>query len=68
MLEAVRRLRADGVGAWITMDAGPNVHVLCEPRDEREAAAALESLRPAVERVVRDRVGDGPALLEEPLF
>ncbi len=68
VIEAVRDLRRRGLGVWFTMDAGPNVHVLCEPRDEPEAAAAFESLRPAVERVVRDRVGAGPVLLEEALF
>ena len=67
VLEAVRRLRADGVGAWATMDAGPNVHVICEPADEEAVAAALTALPPVVS-LLRDRVGDGPRACEEHLF
>jgi len=59
LLAVVRELRAAGVGAWATMDAGANVHVLCEPEDEPRVAERLEA-EPAVERVLRDRVGGGP--------
>lgn len=59
VLSEVRRLRGSGIGAWATMDAGANVHVLCAPEDEHRLAAALESI-PGVQDVVRDRVGDGP--------
>jgi diphosphomevalonate decarboxylase len=58
LLAAVRELRAEGVGAWATMDAGANVHVLCAPHDEPRVAERLAS-EPAVERVLRDRVGGG---------
>ncbi len=67
VLEAVRRLRGDGVGAWSTMDAGPNVHVICEPGDEEAVASTLTGL-PGVISVLRDRVGPGPRRIEEHLF
>jgi diphosphomevalonate decarboxylase len=67
VLEAVRRLRGDGVGAWITMDAGPNVHVICEPGDEETVAVTLAGL-PRVLSLLRDRVGAGPRFVEEHLF
>ena len=67
VLEAVRRLRADGAGAWITMDAGPNVHVICEPADEEAVAAALTAL-PRVGALLRDRVGPGPRPERDHLF
>ncbi len=67
VLAAVRALRQAGTGAWITMDAGPNVHVLCEPAAERRVAAALEAL-PAVQALIHDRVGEGPHTCEEHLF
>jgi len=60
VLERVRRLRADGVPAYATMDAGANVHVLCEPAWEADVQAALVEL-PDVVRVIRDGVGEGPA-------
>jgi diphosphomevalonate decarboxylase len=63
LLAAVRELRAAGVGAWATMDAGANVHVLCEPADEPRVAQRLAA-EPAVERVLRDSVGGGPVWRE----
>ena len=66
VLERVRELRREGVGAWSTMDAGANVHVLCEPGDEERVGAALADVT-GVQEVLRDRTGDGPRLLEEHL-
>jgi diphosphomevalonate decarboxylase len=67
VLEAVRRLRTAGVGAWSTMDAGPNVHVICEPGDEEAVASTLTGL-PRVLSLLRDRVGSGPRRIEDHLF
>lgn len=67
VLEAVRGLRERGVGAWATMDAGPNVHVICSPQDEEAVARHLATL-PEVRRVIRDGVGPGPRLGAEHLF
>lgn len=63
VLAAVRRLRGEGLPAWSTMDAGPNVHVICPPEAAAAVAARLEEL-PAVQGVIRDRAGDGPVLEE----
>jgi diphosphomevalonate decarboxylase len=41
-LHAVFALRERGVGAWATMDAGPQVKVLCAPADADTVVAALE--------------------------
>ncbi len=41
LLHEVQALRARGVGAWATMDAGPQVKVLCEAADADTVAAAL---------------------------
>lgn len=67
VLQAVRALRAEGVGACYTLDAGPNVHVLCEGSREEEVAARLSAL-PAVERLIRDGVGGGPVRSDDHLF
>ncbi|GMA30223.1 diphosphomevalonate decarboxylase [Litorihabitans aurantiacus] len=42
VLDAVAGLRASGTGAWATMDAGPNVKVLCARVDLDAVVAALE--------------------------
>jgi diphosphomevalonate decarboxylase len=65
VLERVRTLRSAGVGAWFTMDAGPNVHVLCRPEDAAAVASSLAAT-PGVTEVIDDRTGEGPNLLEEP--
>jgi diphosphomevalonate decarboxylase len=59
ILEEVEAMRHDGVSAWSTLDAGPNVHVLCEPGAEPEVARRLAGV-PGVQRIIRDRVGEGP--------
>ena len=59
VLRAVRELRQEGLEAWATLDAGANVHVICDPDSEDEVAERLEDL-PAVGFVIRDGVGDGP--------
>ena len=67
VLEAVRELRRRGIGAWSTMDAGANVHVICEPRSEDAVAEHLGRLA-CVEQVIRDGVGSGPRGEQEHLF
>ena len=41
-LAAVSELRSNGIEAWSTMDAGPNVKVLCQEVDAQRVRAALE--------------------------
>jgi diphosphomevalonate decarboxylase len=59
VLEAVEALRREGVGAWYTMDAGPNVKVLCESAD---AQRVVEAVQEHVEQVAVLGVG-GDAVL-----
>jgi diphosphomevalonate decarboxylase len=64
VLAVVRFLRASGVPAAYTIDAGPNVHVICPVAVEAEVARALAAVE-GVDRVIRDRVGEGPYLVRE---
>jgi diphosphomevalonate decarboxylase len=64
-VECVHRvwtLRADGVPAFVTIDAGPQVKVLCEPSDAVRVAEALVAV-PGVERIVTCAPGDGAAVV-----
>jgi diphosphomevalonate decarboxylase len=64
-LECVHRvwaLRADGVPAFFTIDAGPQVKVLCEPASAARVAEALASV-PGVERVLTCVPGRGAEVL-----
>ena len=47
-LAAVKRLREEGLSAWATMDAGPNVKILCEAQQAEEVAHAVRREVPAV--------------------
>jgi len=67
VLEAVRNLRSEGVAACATMDAGPNVHVLCPPASTDAVTARLRDL-PSVDRLIADGVGTGPTTDVAPLF
>ena len=62
VLAAVRGMRARGVSAYATMDAGPHVKVLCS---STEAPAVGDVLRcvPGVARVLVARPGDGARAL-----
>jgi len=57
LLARVRALRADGVPAWATIDAGPHVKVICAPRD---ATRVSQKLAPAAVRTIIAHIG-GPA-------
>jgi diphosphomevalonate decarboxylase len=67
ILHAVSQWRADGLATYFTIDAGPNVHLLCESKDVATVRRLLESL-PGVQRVITSRPGPGPQLLDEHLF
>jgi diphosphomevalonate decarboxylase len=60
-LAAVRALRASGISAYASIDAGPHVKVLARPAD---AAAVSETLRrvPGVLRILEARPGEGARL------
>lgn len=67
VLRTVRELRQEGLAAWATMDAGANVHVICDAASEEDVAERLESL-PAVGFVIQDCAGKGPEKDGEHLF
>ena len=57
-LAAVRALRADGVGAWATMDAGPHVKVLTSAAASAAVATAMAAV-PGVTAVTTAAAGPG---------
>jgi diphosphomevalonate decarboxylase len=61
VMQEVRLWRAAGLPAAYTVDAGPNVHVICSQESSRQVERKLRSL-PGVEKVLRAGVG-GPARL-----
>ncbi|MFT8705277.1 diphosphomevalonate decarboxylase [Bifidobacterium aquikefiricola] len=65
-LHAVEDLRASGLGAWSTMDAGPNVKVLTSAKDAVRVCEALRERMP--ERDIRIHMaGEGVRILDKNL-
>ncbi len=67
ILHAVPCWRAEGIEVYFTIDAGPNVHLICEAATVdavRERVAAL----PSVQQVLVSGAGEGPTLLDTHLF
>lgn len=67
LLARVRRLRLEGLDVCATLDAGPNVHILCEAADREVVFAELRAT-PQVQEWIIDTVGDGPKRLPDHLF
>lgn len=63
-METVRALRGRDVDAYFTIDAGPHVKVLCEPRHVVEVEAALAAT-PGVLRTIVASPGRGARILQE---
>lgn len=61
-LHAVREWRAQGLKVYATIDAGPNLHLLCMGRDAREVEKrAREELSPAA--IVDNAPGEGAQIV-----
>jgi diphosphomevalonate decarboxylase len=61
VMQAVRQWRVNGLAACTTIDAGPNVHVICTADASSEVAMRLRVI-PGVRQVIIARAG-GPARL-----
>lgn len=67
VMHAVRRWRKQGLPVYFTIDAGPNVHLICEASAEPEVVALLGQL-PSVASLLASGPGGAPVLLDEHLF
>lgn len=69
-IEIINKLdewRAGGLWAYFTMDAGPNVHVICQQRDEKEINKRLKNL-PEVVFTIINKPARGTRLMNQHLF
>ncbi len=63
VMHAVRAWRAEGLPAYFTIDAGANVHVLCEGAHANELESCLRALE-GVQDVIANRPGLGTRLID----
>ncbi len=62
-MHAVRDLRVSGTQAYFTIDAGPQIKVLCLPGDEPKVRTMMESI-PGIQQVISCAPGPAPQILE----
>ena len=68
VMQAVRQWREqDKLPVYFTIDAGPNVHLICESAYRTTVADRLRALK-SVEQVLVSKPGPGPILLDSHLF
>ena len=67
LMDAVIRWRERGIPVYFTIDAGPNVHVLCEGKDEISVLKELKLIK-GVESVIRNAPSKGAHAISEHLF
>ncbi len=62
-MHAVRELRQKGVQAYFTIDAGPQIKVLCLPKDEIRVRDMLRSIN-GIERIIVNKPGPAAYITE----
>ena len=62
-LETVRRLQADGVNVFFTIDAGPQVKAVCMPEHAKDVSEALRATK-GVQFAITTGLGGGARLIE----
>lgn len=67
VMAEIRALRGQGIPAYYTLDAGPNVHVLCEGENVAKVQTYFEK-HPLVKHVFVAKAGPGVRLISEHLF
>ena len=64
VMHSIHGLRQEGIPAYFTIDAGPNIKVLCQPKDEEYVVNNLLRLE-KVQTVFRCHPGEGIKYLPE---
>ena len=67
VIQAVQSWRAEGLPVYYTIDAGPNVHLICEAADADEVEMRARDL-PGVLDILVSGPGGPARLVEEHLF
>jgi diphosphomevalonate decarboxylase len=67
VIQAVQRWRAEGIAVYFTLDAGPNVHLICEAKDASQVAELAQSIED-VQQVLVNAPGGAARLSDEHLF
>jgi diphosphomevalonate decarboxylase len=67
VMNAVSAWRTQGVSVYFTIDAGPNVHLICEDTQEHEVIKRARSIQ-GVESIITNSVSTGTRCVDTHLF
>ena len=67
LIHALRSWRQDGLPVYFTLDAGPNLHVLCEGAHAPEVVRRLGVVAPSVE-LIHNRPGPAAEVVDDHLY
>lgn len=67
IMASVVQWRNEGLPVYFTIDAGPNVHCICEAKDEKMVRTKIEALG-VVETIIENRAAQGTGLIADHLF
>lgn len=64
LIHEIRRLRKKGLPAYITIDAGPQVKVICLPEYSEQICRELEQIK-GIQKIITTPPGPGVRIIEE---
>ncbi|MBU0758530.1 MAG: diphosphomevalonate decarboxylase [Nanoarchaeota archaeon] len=67
VIDAVLDIRDKGMGCYFTMDAGPQVKIICLAKDVEKIMKKIEALK-SVEKMIVSRPGEGAYITDDHLF
>jgi diphosphomevalonate decarboxylase len=67
VIQQMQSWRKEGLGVYFTLDAGPNVHLICEAKDAEQVEKLARGVE-EVQEVIVNAPGAGARLTEEHLF
>lgn len=67
LMHAVRQWRKDGLAVYFTIDAGPNVHVVCEAQNEKTVLGKLKEIS-SIKNFIVNKSSRGAHLVAQHLF
>lgn len=67
LMEEVINFRKGGLPVYFTIDAGPNVHLICEAKNEKDVVERTQNL-PYVQEIIVNKPAAGAHIMSDHLF
>ena len=63
-IKEIKEIRKDGIELFFTVDAGPQVKIICKPKDKELIKDRLIN-KPYVTKLVEANIGNGARVIDE---